>query len=104
MDSARLGGPLLFGADGRYLAGVNERDGYGASVADTVTGEVFIPQYEDAYPWIGWGYGDTLMLYQDHEGTNDGNPNDKSQLLACDVSEQTCQRLDRNGAMTLPSG
>jgi hypothetical protein len=74
LNSERLGGPLLFGADGRYLSGVNERDGYRASVADTLTGEVFIPQYGDAYPWIGWGYGDTLMLIQGHEGTNDGKP------------------------------
>jgi hypothetical protein len=104
VEPGRLIGPLRFGADGRYLAGVNERDGYGVTVADTVTGELFIPQYDDYYPWIGWGYGDTLMVIQDHEGTDDGNPNDKSQLLACDVSEQTCQRLNRRGAMTLPSG
>ena len=104
LEPDQLIGPLRFGADGRFLAGVNGLDGYGVAVADTLTGEVFRPPYRDYYPWLGWGYGDTLMVIQDHEGTNDGNPNDESQLLACDVSEQSCRRLDRNGAMTLPSG
>jgi len=50
------------------------------------------------------GYGDTLMVIRDYVGTNDGNDSDSTQLLACDVSERSCQRLDRRGVITLPTG
>lgn len=104
LKPGQLLSPMRFNADGRYLAGIRVEPTYGATIADTHIGEFLIPSRKDAYPWIGWGYGDTLMVIQDSEGTNDNNPFDKSQLLACDVSEPSCQRLDRKGVITLPSG
>lgn len=92
-----------FNADGRYLAGITEKDAYHAVVADTHNGHIFIPSRKDAYPWIGWGYGDTLMVIQDHEGTDDGNPHDRSRLLACDISARTCHGVTYRGVITLPN-
>ena len=100
LESDLLTRPLRFNADGRYLAGINERDGHGVNVADTRTGEVLVPWRKEFYPWIGWGSGDTLMVIQDIDNPDEGT----DQLLACDVSERSCQRINYKGVITLPSG
>jgi hypothetical protein len=89
---------LQFSADGRYLAGVTPPDKhYGAVVADTRTGALFIPSNDVYYPWIGWGYDDTLMVIRDETRRY-------SRLLACDVSKRSCQRFTVRGHITLPNG
>ena len=104
LEPEQLVVPLRFNADGRYLAGTGGLEAYTAVVADTRTGEIIIPSREDFYPIIGWGYGDTLMVIQDVEGTDDGNEHDRNKLLACDISERSCQQLPFHGPIALPNG
>jgi len=104
LEPRQLISPLRFNADGRYLAGITDRDHHPAVVADTRTGEIFIPPGEDFYPTIGWGYGDTLMQIQEVEGTDDGNEHDRNKLLACDISDRSCQQLPHHGPIALPNG
>ncbi len=89
--------PLFFNADGSYLAALNvDGDELRAAVANVMTDEIFYPSPQHSYPSIGWGYGNTLMVYE-ATGRRD------EQLLACDVSNQSCQPMEHTGPVMLPS-
>ena len=60
----------------------------------THNGHLFIPSRKDVYPYIGWGYGNTLMVEQGDD-----------RLLACDVrTARACHRVTYKGVITLPNG
>jgi hypothetical protein len=90
-------------ADGRYLLGAAAMP-HRAAVGDVTSGEVFYPYSARAYPWLGWGYGDTLMVFRDDGGPEPGQPEfSNGQLLACDVSRKVCDRQPHRGAVLLPT-
>lgn len=84
-----------FSPDGRFLLASTRVGGERAVVAEVPTGDVWFPSEEEAYPWLGWSYGDTAMIAQDGGG--------EETLLACDVEARECTRLSHHGRVLLPT-
>ena len=82
--------------DGRYLLASTQVGGHRAVVGEVPTGEVWFPSAEDAYPWLGWSYGNIAMVVQDRDGEGDT-------LLGCDVEARQCTRLSHSGGVLLPT-
>lgn len=76
---------------GNYVLAVEATEArHAAATVDTRTGEIWrVPK--NAYPWIGWAYGDIALVDTEDE------------LLACDASRGTCETLTAERPFIMPT-
>ena len=72
------------------LAVEGTEDRHAAAIVDIGSGELWrVPS--DAYAWIAWSYGDIALV------------DTEAELLACDASRRTCERLPAERPILMPT-